>query len=315
MARISTAAGYADYASNSATGRWIPELYSGIWVEQYFEEALVTQISTTKYNGEIKGQGDSVVIPVEPTVTTRAYTIGEDMVTETPASDEVVLTVSSGIYTNVTVPDIYAYQSHLDLMKMFARVSAASIADDIDTACFEYVPINCDSHNTGATAGKVSGSYSLGTDSTSINITSSNALQYVLQASAVLDEQNIPRDNRWIVIPPVMAYMLKDNDKLGSAAVMGGNESTMRANERALKFDLDGMKIYVSNNLMTGTDNGHTHFHIPFGRTDSYAHVIQMQKSDIIDSEKRFAKIIRNLAVWGHKVVKPEGIGQIVAYF
>ena len=302
-----------DYSSGNATKgpTWIPELFAGIWVEKLFEEALYTEISTTQYNGEIKSQGDSVVIPLEPLIDIKDYSIGTDMTTDAPDNNAVILYIDKAKYFNVSLDDIHEYQSHLDLMKAFAKVAAKEMAKKIDTEVFAALPDEAHAANQGPNAGAISGSYNLGDDSAPITIDESNALEVILQTAAVLDEQNVPREDRWIVLPTIWAMKLKNTPEILSAAAMGGNESTIRANERALMFDIDGLRIYRSNNIAKPG----AYYQVPFGYRNAFALCTQMTKNDVIDSEKQFAQLLRGLVVYGSKVVQPEGIGVVHCTF
>ena len=311
MAYISRAGGYPDYNSNGSplTG-FIPEIFSGLYIEKLFEKALFPEIATTRYEGEIKGGGDSIVIPTQPSVTINDYEIGTDMTSEHPTDTAVILTISGAKYWNVEVSDIDERLSHMDLMNMFSDVAAKAMTDKIDTIVMDYLPTSASSDNTGTTAGAVSGGYNLGTTGAPVTVSASNALELVLMANACLDEQNVEREGRYIVIPSAWSMYLKNSD-VKSACIMGDGKSVLRKNARSVG-NLDGMEVLVSNNV---SHSGTSYYQCPFGNRDSFAFVTALTKSDIIPSEKRFSQLLRGLNCYGFKTIREEGIGNVVVKF
>ena len=312
MAYIDRASGYPDFNSNAGnpTG-FIPQLFESKFIERLYEQALVTDLGTTKYNGMIKNKGDSVVIPTKPVMQIDDYEIGTDLTEQVPRSDAVILTISEAKSFFAVVDDIDEYESIVDIMKVYAEAGAIDMATKIDTEVFTWLgdELLCDPKNTGTAAGAKSGSYNIGNSTTPVIVDSSNALQLVLMCNAVMDEQNIPRNSRWMTLPAAFAYNLKDSD-LKSVCITGDSKSPLRMNDRAVG-DIDGTRIYVSNNLRV---DGGTFF-IPFGDQDTFAFCSQMTKTSFGELEKRFASYIKGLNVYGYELLDPKRLGVMVATF
>ena len=313
MSYIPRATGYPDYNSNSpAPSGFIPQLYEGKVIERLYEEQLITKITTTEYSGKIKGQGDSVVIAKAPPVDIVDYTIGQDLTPTQPTEIAVILTVDQAKAFFITVDDIDAYESHLDMMNIFADEAAKSLADTIDKEFFSWLAsATLSSDNQGVNAGAKSHLYNLGDSSTPLVINADNALQTILAAAAVLDEQNVPRQGRWIVIPAAWSYFLKDSD-LKSVCITGDGKSPLRLSDRSVGM-VDSMEVFVSNNLHFNSTEGT--FTCPFGDSKAIGYVNQITKTTTGELEKQFANYIKGLSVFGYEILDPKRIGKCVVSF
>jgi len=305
---INRASGYPDYNSNSATPTgFIPQLYEGKVIERLYEEQLITRLTTTEYSGQIKGKGDSVVIAKAPPVDIVDYVIGQDLNPTHPTETAVIMTVDQAKAFFITVDDIDQYESHLDMMNIFADEAAKSMADVIDKEFFTWLASSdISADNQGLTAGAKSHAYNLGVTGTPLVINADNALQTILAAAAVLDEQNVPRNDRWIVIPAFWAYFLKDSD-LKRANEMGDSKSVVRTSDKSVGM-IDSMEVFVSNNLHVATGE----FTVPFGDKKAIGYVNQITKTTMGSLEKQFANYIKGLSVFGYEVLDNKRHGKII---
>jgi len=308
MAYIPRASGYPDYNSNSAApSGFIPQLYEGKVIERLYEEQLITRLTTTEYSGQIKGKGDSVVI-AKPPVTIVDYTIGQDLTPTQPTEVAVIMTVDQAKAFFITVDDIDAYESHLDMMNIFADEAAKQMSDVIDKEFFSWLAgADIAAENQGTAAGAESGIYNLGESGSPVPISADNAVTTILSAAAVLDEQNVTRQGRWIVIPAAFAYHLKDNEFLRRADSTGDSKSIVRTSDRSIGM-IDSMEVFVSNNLHATAGE----FTVPFGDKKAIGYVNQITKTSMGELEKQFANYIKGLSVFGYEVLDNTRHGKII---
>jgi len=59
------------------SGVFIPEIWSTKLVDKYYDGTVLSQISNTDYEGEIRNMGDKVIIRTLPTLDIRDYQIGQ----------------------------------------------------------------------------------------------------------------------------------------------------------------------------------------------------------------------------------------------
>ena len=321
---LTRAAGYPDYGPrNTGASRYIPEIWAGKLIEKFYKATVFADISNTDYQGEIKSQGDTVILRQIGNVTINDYAIGQKLNYERLESTSIELKIDKGKYFAFTCDDVTAYQADIKIMNEWSKDAAEQMKITIDAQLLKeltYGPTATagtfpgHASNTGATAGVISSSFNLGTlgvagAGTSIQITKTNVLEYIIDCGTVLDEQNIPESNRWMVIPSWMANMIKKSD-LKDASLTG--EASTLSNGRIGK--IDRFTLYLSNNLYSQSDGTFTAYCIPFGINLGMAFAAQITKMETLRAESTFGDLVRGLNVYGHKVIKPEAIGLIYAH-
>lgn len=170
------------------------------------------EIANTDYEGEIKSQGDKVLIRRTPSLTINDYTIGATLTYEVPEVANRELNIDQAKSWSFRLDDIDAVQTDIDLMNKFAGDAGERLKIAIDVDCFDYVATKADSNNQGATAGAISGNINLGATAAGVAVTSTNATDLIVDLNTVLDEANIPSENRWVVLPAWFCALLKKSD-------------------------------------------------------------------------------------------------------
>jgi hypothetical protein len=176
----------------------------------------------------------------------------------------------------------------------------------IDADVLDGVKAGAATANKGATAGVISGNINLGTDASPRAVSSSNILDLILDAGQCLDEQNVPEDGRWLVLPAWMASMIKRSD-LKQAYLTGDSVSPLRNGKLGM---IDRFMVYVSNNLPKTADNDS---YLMAGTRDAISFASQMTNVETLRAQSTFGNIVRGLNVYGYKVVKPEALVNMVA--
>ena len=129
-----------------------------------------------------------------------------------PEIANVELNIDKAKSWSFRIDDIDAVQSDLDLMNKFAADAGERLKIAIDTDCFDYIATLPSADNKGDTAGLISNNINLGKATAPVSITADNATDLIVDVNVVLDEQNIPSENRWIVLPAWFVAMLKKGD-------------------------------------------------------------------------------------------------------
>lgn len=175
----------------------------------------------------IKNQGDSVQIRTTPSITIKDYEIGGGLDYEKPTSDKVELQIDKAKYFAFEVNDVDAYQADIKLMNDWSDDAGQGMKIAIDKVILGDVYADAAAANAGDTAGLESGSINLGVDGAPVAITKNNILDTLVDCGTVLDEQNVPDTDRYVVLPAWMNGMLKKSD-LRDASAMGDSTSVFR---------------------------------------------------------------------------------------
>jgi hypothetical protein len=180
----------------------------------------------------------------------------------------------------------------------------------IDTEQLALLKAQDHASNVGLTAGRISASYNMGVANTPVQLTKANVLDYIVDAGSVLDEQNIPETDRWMVIPAWVTGMIKKSD-LKDASMTGDGKSTLRNGRIGV---IDRFTMYNSNLLPITVESGPVNvWDIPFGHPLALTFASQFVKNETLRAESTFGDLVRGLHVYGSKVIKPEGLGTLYA--
>ena len=316
-----------DFAtSQSYSGAFIPTLWSGKLLAKFYQNTMLSEITNTDYEGELKNQGDTVRIRTAPSISIQDYTAGMNLSYEVPEPIFQDMQINKGKYFGVQVNDVLAYQSDMDLMNMFTEDAAKQLKIAIENEVFfnSFVTEGPAAANEGATAGALSAAYNLGTDAAPVDGTSTPAalLNAILAMSSALDEQNVPEDGRFLVLSPYERQILMQSN-IAQAYFTGDQSSIIRTGKIGM---LDRFSVYVSNLLPKGAadkalvaglsdpSTGGTASGAAARRTmiagtkHAVSFAMTINKTEPLRNQTDFGDIVRGLAVYGRKVVKPEAL-------
>ena len=295
-----TSSGHPQY-----TGNFIPEIWSGKLIENFYDATVLSAISNTDYEGEIRNMGDTVNIRTTPEITIQTYVKGQTLSVENPDKAKLQLVIDKGEYFACVEDDVDQVQTDMNLMDMWSKDASERMKIKIDQRVLTDLLPDVSANNKGQTAGAISGNIDLGVAGTPEALTTSNVIGKIVDMGTVLDEANCPEGDRFLVIPAKMAGLIKQSD-LKDASITGDNESPLRNGRLGM---IDRFTVFVSHNLKK-TAGGE--FSVIGGHKMGFTFASQMTNMETIRSETTFGNIIRGLQVYGYKVVKPEALATMI---
>jgi hypothetical protein len=260
--------------SPAYSGVFIPVIWSGKFVEKFYDATVLGAIASTDYEGEIRNYGDTVNIRTHPTITINAYTANQALTVQRPSSPLVQLQINQGAYFNTVLDDVMEIQADVDLLSNWADNASEQMKVYVDQNVLQLQSLgnNSDPHNIGTAAGRLSQSINLGysqntltaaatqgvplyigaaSAGTGVGGSSANArkvIDFIIDCGLVLDEQRVPETGRWIVVPPWVAAMVK-RSQFQQAYLTGDAVSIARNGRLGM---IDRFTVYVSNLLPVG---------------------------------------------------------------
>ena len=289
--------------SPAYSGTFIPEIWSGKMIEKFYDATVLGAIANTDYEGEIKNQGDHVIIRTKPTIEIRAYTADTPLTYDRPSSSVVDLLIDKGLYFNTVLDDVMQIQADLDQLSMWADDASEQMKIEIDTAVLATLDADVSADNKGTTAGRLSNNLSLGVAATPLVVVARSpaggqieVLDLIVNMGTVLDEQNIPETGRWMIIPAWFAGLIKRSE-LRDASLSGDSISMSRNGRLGM---IDRFTLYASNLLATDASGG---TNILAGHKHGLTFASQLTKVETLRAESTFGTILRGLQVYGSKVV------------
>ncbi|MGZ5183599.1 MAG: hypothetical protein ACXWCO_00705 [Caldimonas sp.] len=298
----------------AAAGTFIPQIWSGKLNAKFYATTVFGEIANTSYEGDIKNMGDTVWINNIPSITINNYTIGQSLNYQVPAPSVVELQINLAKYFGVNVSDVIEYQSQPKLMDMFTNDASKQMAIAIDRDVLLNSFNTGAAANMGATAGAISGSYNLGTDTAPVVLSGANVVNLVTSLASVLDEQNVPDTDRWIVITPYMRNILMASP-LAQAYVTGDSQSILRNGKIGM---IDRFTIYVSNLLPTALANQNysggaqggaaKRTAIMAGHRSAITFASQIAKVESLQNPNDFGTLVRGLNVYGYSTIQGQAL-------
>ena len=153
---IPSAAGYPNYSYNQPGdpgNAHIPILFSGKLLEKLYAKTVMTNITTSDYIGEIKNQGDRVVIRTIPDITVKDYKKGQALELEYPESPAIEITINRAKYFNFALDDIDQHFSDINWLDKYADDAAQQLKITIDREFLNTIIAYPDAANQGTSAG------------------------------------------------------------------------------------------------------------------------------------------------------------------
>jgi hypothetical protein len=325
-----SAAGYG----NLPNGNFSPVIYSKKVQTAFRKTSVVEDITNNDYMGEISNFGDSVRIIKEPEVSVQAYSRGTQVVPQDLDDEDFTLVIDQANYFAFKIDDIEAAHSHVNFESLATDRAGYRLRDQFDQEIFGYMSgYKQAALHANASAARVAADKS-GTDPVSSdadgllasmkldlsdfggtansipvgqNTSAISPLAVINRMARKLDQQNVDRDGRWLVVDPVFAEQLNDeNSKLLSNDFAGRQDAgDILRNGRIIDGMVRGFRIYMSNNLpILGTGAGTvatggsaTNFGVIIAGHDSaVATASQIEKVETYRDNDSFSDVVRGSA-------------------
>tara|TARA_R110000824_G_scaffold154693_1_gene326861 strand:+ start:1201 stop:2259 length:1059 start_codon:yes stop_codon:yes gene_type:complete len=339
-----TAGGYG----NLPNGAFSPVIYSKKVQTAFRKTSVCEDVTSNDYMGEIANMGDTVRIMKEPEVTIQEYARGTAVTPQDLNDEDFTLIVDKANYFAFKMDDIEEAHSHVNFESMASDRAGYRLRDQYDMEVLGYMtgfksatissipgtarvaadksgtdPISVAANgllanNLVSRASFVSGGAATDSIATHPDGSTGEAtpLGVLNRMARILDQQNVDREGRWVVIDPVFAEQLNDeNSKLLSNDF--GNANDALRNGRVMTGLIRGFRVYMSNNLPSigngpaavDTNGSSANYGVVCAGHDSaVATASQIEKTETYRDQDSFADIVRGLHLYGRKILRPEAL-------
>ena len=269
---------------------FIPQVWSAKILLELQRRYVFAGLANRDYEGEISAYGDTVKINNIGEITVGDYTKNTDITDpQDLTSDQRTLVIDQAKYFNFQVDDIDSAQNKPKVMETAVRKAADRLAREMDK---HLAGLFSDIDNT------------IGDDIDPIELDEENIYETLVQVATVLDENDVPEDGRFVVMPPKFVALLSKSKyftkatEMGDAVVVNGFSGSAA-----------GLMVYKSNNVDKDGDN----YHIIAGVNDAWTMAEQINSVETYRMEKRFANAVKGLHLYGAKVTRPEAMVVLTA--
>lgn len=276
-----------------AITNFIPEIWSA-QLQTSLKKALVYGgVCNRNYQGSIANGGDTVRITSISRPTIAAYTKNSTSITPENLTDAArSLLIDQAKYFAFEVDDIDQAQSAAGgaLLAEAAQEAAYALADTAD----QYI---------AGLFGDLDTDNEIGTVAIT---TSALAVDGLADLMVKLDNKNVPRGNRWAIVPPWYHGLLVQSTSFLSLADSGSSEALRNGQVgRAFGFD-----ILVSNNCVNVTGDD---WRVVAGYSGAITFAESINKVEGYRPESAFSDAIKGLHLYGAKITRPDGLASLVA--
>lgn len=305
---VTASAGYPQLS-----GSLITPLTARRFLERFRERNIIDMISSTDYLGEIRQKGDTVIIFREPEVMVREYVKDGQLKPSTIEADSVCMTLNHAHYFNVKIDMIDEHQMDAwDQWKtMMLQSASRNMADRIDDHVIGNIYADVHSANRGRSAGIYTQAIDLGDVGAPYHVTGESIVQFLTNISIVLDEQNVPEDQRYVLLPPIARSAINASP-LANACYTGDNQSLIfKGNMMGSVFMQPlNLSVMFTNKVRPFIDptTNYQAYNVLAGRKDATAFITQLTHQRVMEDRDSFDHFYQGLQVYGWGVVRPESL-------
>lgn len=243
-----------NHVTNTTGATFIPELWSDEIIAAYKKSLVAANVfKKMSFKGK---KGDTVHIP-SPTRGSASLKAAETQVSLIAATEsEVVVNIDKHYEYSRLIEDITETQALASLRKFYTEDAGYALAKQVDTSLIQLGR----GFNGGSGTAAYTGAY-IGSDGTTLYDSTAGAgagNAAALTDAAIrrtiqrLDDNDVPMDGRFFIIPPSARNTLMGLDRYTEQAFVGevGNGNTIRNGEIG---NLYGIPVFVSSNADTAT--------------------------------------------------------------
>lgn len=294
----------------SHSGSLIPTIWAKQFLVYFYMATSLAAISNTDYEGTIKQHGDTVIANYLLGGDPKDYTDGQDLEYDEPETGTRELVIDKGKYWAFNASLIDKHQSNIAFIEKWADHYSQNLKRSIEKSVYASVFADADAANSGDEAGVDTRDINLGKVGAPLELTKTTIIDQIVDWGDVLDQQNIPDTQRWLILPTWACAMIKKSE-LRDASITGDNKSVLRNGRIGM---IDRFEIFSSRNLASGTDGSTKVWNPMFGHKSAITFATQLTAQERVPNYKRFGEAIRALQSYGFAVFQPEALGHAYIY-
>ena len=319
MAVFQNASGGANNNFNAGTSGqtnefFVPEIFSKKIQNFFRKSSVIEAITNTDYAGEIAAFGDTVKIIKEPEITVAAYTRAASTTKQYLTDQELTLVIDKANSFKFIVDDIEEKLSHINFASVGASSAAYTLKNTMDaevlSAMFAGVSTSTPDHVLGGD----------GTGSAVANMTSGDPidmgnggseispLAIMARMARLLDDSQVPEDQRWFVAKPEFYEELASTDSKLMTSDFNQGDGGVR-NGLVASGSIRGFQMYKSSNVPATTN---ATGQCLAGHMSSTATAQSILNIETLRDTDTFGDIVRGLHVYGRQVLRDDAMVKAV---
>jgi hypothetical protein len=277
-----------------AIDNFTPTLWSAKLLNNLNDAHVYANCLNRDYEGQIKQVGDTVKINSIGRITIRPYAKNTVIVTpDTLVGSQLMLAITQANYFNFEIDDIDEAQNNIKLMNDAMQEAAWGLADTADAWIAAGLAADVDIANILAPVTVGTGP---GDD---------DAYETLVDLDVQLTVNNVPRQGRWVVVPPWLEGLLRKDPRFVSFGT-DANKGALRGEPIGSGA---GFNVWMSNNVPFAGPA----FTLIAGYKGAATYAEQIDKVEAFRPQDSFSDACRGLHIFGGKVTRPYALASVVA--
>ena len=276
-----------------AVTNFVPDIWSARILSNLSATSVAAGICNRDYEGDAS-VGDSVKITSFTDPTIGSYT-GADITSEAISDATRALPLDQKKYFDFYLDDVERAQSVNGGAVLTEQINRASygLSNTMDEYILDLMGAGVSTSNPDHLLTQAA-----------ID-TAAEAYDLLVKMAALLDEANVPQENRWAVVTPgFYGLMLKD-----SRFVAAGDQAGAATRANGVVGQAAGLTLHKSNNLPDGSlSTSNTSKVVLAGSTYATTLAEQVRDVEALRHHDKFADRVRGLHVYGAKVTRSTAI-------
>ena len=238
LGRVNAAAG--SYSTTFATQKALfLKLFAGEVLTAFEEQNVMLPVTTVR----TINSGKTAQFPALGRTTASYHTPGAEITGGNVKTNEITINIDDLLISSVFIDSLEEAMNHYDVRGPYAQEIGAALAKRMDENLLRLVDIGAQNQTPTVTGLEAGIEIDTSTDALTDG---DNVAKYIFQAAQKFDENHVPQENRYAVMPPSMFYALiqsakavnRDYSPNPSGSYQGGNV-----------LEVAGISILKSNHL------------------------------------------------------------------
>jgi hypothetical protein len=281
-----------------AVTNFVPDIWSAKLLVALRKAHVAGNLCNRDYEGEISREGDSVKITSINDVTIGTYTPHSNITVEDIDDATRALLIDQAKYFAVELDDVEKAQQKkggTSALDQAVENAAYQLRDVTDTFLLSTMSLAAQGTANDLGTVAIHGS------------NTRNLYDSFVDLSVLLDEANVPEEQRFAVLKPSLYGRVLKLDEFISA----GDAVSAASRTSGYVGEIAGLSLYKSNNMPTVTDAAATGGAVIAGSRIATTFADQIASVEAARMELRFADLVKGLHVYGAKVVRPTALATV----
>ena len=240
LGRVNAAAGSYSTTFDTQKAMFL-KLFAGEILTAFEEQNVMLPVTTVR----TINSGKTAQFPALGRTTASYHTPGAEITGGNVKTNEITINIDDLLISSVFIDSLEETMNHFDVRGPYAQEIGAALAKRMDENLLRLVDIGAQNQTPTVTGLEAGIEIDTGSDALTDG---DNVAKYIFQAAQKFDENHVPQENRYAVMPPSMFYALIQSAK---AVNRDWSPNASGSYQGGSVMQVSGVNILTSNHLTT----------------------------------------------------------------